>query len=1046
MLSLWQTLLYSSAVILLALPAVAQSSASPDAVSLADLQSAAAEPGGAIRSFQADGLVCAVVRDRRTLVLQDKTATILLELPVVPAEIGAGDRVVVRGTNCSIVRSRFGIQISSTVVNNDHRHSALLKTGRVFLETGYQPIRLEWFNGLEDSALDLEYAGPSVLRQTIPGSLLWRKPKSGAIPAQLQTGLDFAAYNGDWSFLPDFASLTPVATGVATNFSLAYSARKELTGLVFDGFIRIGSAGVYTFYLMSDDGSRLDVGCPEVSCAVVKDASRSVPVPEKLEEALVDRSRHHWVESRGKVTFAGESQENLVLDLEERGSHLPVTVIGGSALLSSNLLDRQIRVEGICKFANEGGEWKFGGLVVPSVEQTEICPWAGENAASFSTNDLLTTALQVRRLKPELARMRIPARITGAVIAASPISLVLQDASGGIYIHYSAGNSFDQPVVGQLWEVEGRTDAGDFSPIIRADMGKFLGSVAMPEPIRPTRDQLMNGSLDAEYVEIRGVVTSVSNTEMSLLTPDGSVTLRGNDERPLPQVSASGLAGAVPVGDIVRIRGCFATDWNLQTKQVKSGTFFLSASTVEVEELPPSDPFSLPTTRAAEFLLFNARAGSLQRVKIAGAVIHVHQGEYFLLDGRTGVRVLAAPSQPLHPGDLIEAEGFPSLSGSGLILQEAQIRNNGHASLPEAVKVSADDLPNQKYYSTLVEVQAVVISDAVQRDQRVLELQTGPHHFPASLSGKREFSSPLLRGSRLQLTGVYSSAREFEGDNLDPFELLLNSPADILVLQQPTWWTVRRAISAAAILAGGLGITMIWILLLRRTVEERTAQLQNEIEERQRVEQHRLMEQERTRVAQDLHDELGTGLTQVALLGSLAKNPSLPTERKSLYLDQLSEAARALVTGLDEIVWAVNPKYDSVSSLASYFALFSQRFLNLAGIACRFDAAKNLEDHPLDARLRHSIFLAFKEALNNVVRHSRATEVQLKIDVISNELMISITDNGGGFAVNSDSPGSDGIAGMQHRMEGLGGRCVINSNLGSGTTVKISLPLKRLTS
>jgi signal transduction histidine kinase len=239
---------------------------------------------------------------------------------------------------------------------------------------------------------------------------------------------------------------------------------------------------------------------------------------------------------------------------------------------------------------------------------------------------------------------------------------------------------------------------------------------------------------------------------------------------------------------------------------------------------------------------------------------------------------------------------------------------------------------------------------------------------------------------------------------------------------------------------------MIWILLLRRTVEERTAQLQNEIEERQRVEQHRLMEQERTRVAQDLHDELGTGLTQVALLGSLAKNPSLPTERKSLYLDQLSEAARALVTGLDEIVWAVNPKYDSVSSLASYFALFSQRFLNLAGIACRFDAAKNLEDHPLDARLRHSIFLAFKEALNNVVRHSRATEVQLKIDVISNELMISITDNGGGFAVNSDSPGSDGIAGTQHRMEGLGGRCVINSNLGSGTTVKISLPLKRLTS
>src|SRR5438132_9581192 len=146
------------------------------------------------------------------------------------------------------------------------------------------------------------------------------------------------------------------------------------------------------------------------------------------------------------------------------------------------------------------------------------------------------------------------------------------------------------------------------------------------------------------------------------------------------------------------------------------------------------------------------------------------------------------------------------------------------------------------------------------------------------------------------------------------------------------------------------------------------------------------MEQERTRVAQDLHDELGAGLTEVGILGSLAKNPSVPAAERERYLDRLTEAARSLVTGLDEIVWAVNPHYDSVASLASYYSLFAQRFLNLAGIACRLHIAEAFPDYPLDSRIRHGTFLAFKEALNNIVRHSGATEVELKIEVAEDRL------------------------------------------------------------
>jgi signal transduction histidine kinase len=1034
----WKILLCIAMAIVFATTIEAQILSSSNVLSLAELQSMAGEHGGAVRSFQVEAIACAVVPERRMLALQDKTSTVLLELPVLNGAIKAGDHVTVTGNNCLVDRSRFGIRISPAVVNNDYLHPALLKTGSVFLEAGFQPISLKWFNAWTDSILELEYAGPNMPRQKISNALLWQKRESGTVSDGFQRGLNYLAYNGEWNFLPDFSQLKPVAAGVATNFSLAYRARQENTALVFSGYLEIRHAGIYTFYLNSDDGSRLEVGRPEVSCSVEPKSNGQVFLPETFDQALADGSRDHWIELEGEVAFAGASQGNLEMDLAGQGNYLPVTIIGGAALLATNLLHQRIHVEGIGKSSVETGQRRFAGLVVPSMAQAKLYPLAQESTAAFSTNDLLTTVAQVRQLKRDQAHLHIPVKITGVVIAASPISLVLQDASGGVYIHYKAIDASDQPAVGQLLEVKGRTGSGDFSPVIFADNVKFLGNAAMPEPIHPTRDQLMNGSLDAQYVEIRGIVTALSNSQITLLTPDGKVTIKGDDTHPLPQISDPGI-----IGNVVRMRGHFATFGDRQTRQVIGGTFFLFPDAIEVEELTPSDPFLLPPTRASDLLRFDARASALQRIKLVGQVIHARLGECFLLDEKVGVRVLTTPSQIFKAGDLIEATGYPRLNGSGPILQEALIRKTGYASLPEPVSVSADDLLDERHDSTLVQIQAVVVSDAMQMDRRILELQAGTHHFLASLKAGSESSQTFSPGTRLQLRGVYSSAGEdLIRDDLDSFELLLNYPADIVVLQKPPWWTVRRAIIVAAVLAGGLGIMMIWILQLRRKVDERTTQWQSEIEERQRVEQHRIMEQERTRVAQDLHDELGVGLTQVGILGSLAKNPSLSDERKNQCLEQLSEAARTLVTGLDEIVWAINPKYDSAASLASYFALFAQRFLNLAEIACRFDPAENLPDYPMDSRLRHGVFLAFKEALNNVVRHSKATEVRLNIAVARDQLLISITDNGCGFEIISDVPGNDGVIGIHQRMEKLGGRCVIDSGMGSGTKVELSLPLE----
>jgi signal transduction histidine kinase len=228
-------------------------------------------------------------------------------------------------------------------------------------------------------------------------------------------------------------------------------------------------------------------------------------------------------------------------------------------------------------------------------------------------------------------------------------------------------------------------------------------------------------------------------------------------------------------------------------------------------------------------------------------------------------------------------------------------------------------------------------------------------------------------------------------------------------------------------------------------VTERTRQLEIQIQERQRAERQREIEQERARVAHDLHDDLGAGLTEVNMLSSLVKSPATSTAEKGRYLDELTETAMRMVTSLDEIVWAVNPRNDTIASLASYFGAYAQRLLDLASVACGLDVAEDLPDYPLDPRFRQELFLAFKEALTNVVRHAKATQVWLRISVRNAEIVVVVVDNGRGFDTREQQAGADGVTNMKERLKSLGGQCEVSSDAERGTIVRFEAPLpKRL--
>jgi signal transduction histidine kinase len=163
-------------------------------------------------------------------------------------------------------------------------------------------------------------------------------------------------------------------------------------------------------------------------------------------------------------------------------------------------------------------------------------------------------------------------------------------------------------------------------------------------------------------------------------------------------------------------------------------------------------------------------------------------------------------------------------------------------------------------------------------------------------------------------------------------------------------------------------------------------------------------------------------------------------------LEQIYQTARELTRAMDEIVWAVNPKHDTLDSLAAYLGKYAQDFCRPVGIRCRIEMPLDLPPLHLTAEVRHNLFLAFEEALNNVVKHSGANEVRISLRSDAEGFMLMIEDNGRGFAVEAAvvavSPrpdrvaGGNGLANMHARIEKLNGRCEIVSAPGEGVKVK----------
>ena len=245
---------------------------------------------------------------------------------------------------------------------------------------------------------------------------------------------------------------------------------------------------------------------------------------------------------------------------------------------------------------------------------------------------------------------------------------------------------------------------------------------------------------------------------------------------------------------------------------------------------------------------------------------------------------------------------------------------------------------------------------------------------------------------------------------------------------ETAWFRIAAFLIVSAFLAGAF-----W-LVLRRRYKLRLARLQT----------LNAIERERLRISKDMHDQVGGVLTQVSQLSDMGLNETDDRELVKNRFHRIGDRARTAVQSLDEIVWATNPKNDNLASFAEYISRFSDEFFEYTSVRCWQEMPAAMPALPLRADVRHNVFLAVREALNNALKHSQCTEVWLKMKIAPerHEVTLEIVDNGSGFSPAQTPAGGNGLGNLQSRLAECDGKTILSSAPGKGTRIRFIFPVK----
>ena len=420
-------------------------------------------------------------------------------------------------------------------------------------------------------------------------------------------------------------------------------------------------------------------------------------------------------------------------------------------------------------------------------------------------NGALQTVRSLKSLSVETAAKRLPVDVTGTVTFFDPpwSLLFVQDNTGGVYVDIH--NGIPDIEVGDRVRVQGFSGPGDYAPIITSPTVRRIGHAAMPTPLSLSWQTLVTGRDDAGWVEVVGVVHSVSELRsqhsFQLVVAGNSYTV---------QLAHSDIFNTAPEALLdaqVRVRGVCGAVFNEKRQLVGLKFFVPGMRDVEVlEAAPPESAFE--ARPIVSLLRFDPLNLSIHRTKVRGSVTFVDGNRgFYLQDSSAGIYVLTNGAGQVLAGQSVEVTGFAVAGANGLSLEDAVITPASQVAPVSPLRLTADDLANGDYGAQLVTVQGRLLEQVRGPEGDTLFLRSGNLLLRATLRTSQN-SEEIRRSSLLEITGILHA----DGHSSQPsIRILVPSLGNIRILEAASWWTPEHVIRTLIVALIVFLAVMLWL-------------------------------------------------------------------------------------------------------------------------------------------------------------------------------------------------------------------------------------------
>jgi signal transduction histidine kinase len=664
---------------------------------------------------------------------------------------------------------------------------------------------------------------------------------------------------------------------------------------------------------------------------------------------------------------------------------------------------------------------------------------------------LLTTIKAIRALSQDEGARGYLVRVRGIVThfdEQADTGLIIHDGQFGQYVmdpdpRTSVPVWFDLQQ-GDIVEIEGRTERGGFAPNVIPTGMRRLGHGPLPAPKRISYQSMLTGRHDCDYVELEGVI------QRAWRSPDANMNTLFADVAFEEGVLRTTFWAYKPddferfIDARVRLRGNVGTLFGASAQLRGVSLFAGRTSSMEVLESPP-DPFRMPVRSIKSLYNYSSGGEVTRRIRISGVVTGYVPGRpievsdytstarfrylkhvVYVDDGSGGARVETEQPLRVRPGTLIEVAGFPTVTPGKPILTNAIFRVSGEGAQPAPLTVQPENVLTPDNDATLVRMEGRFLSMLTNPNERSLIARIGETVFDANIEADAATHAleDIRPGSLVSLTGVYS----YQSGPPPVFHLFLRTADDVRVVSAAPWWTMRHTAVMIVLLSFVAGGAALWI---RTTANRRRLEYQAVLSERMRL-------------GRELHDTLeqglaGIGLQLEAVAGSLQTSPeaarqSLDVARQMLRYS-LEEARRSV---MDLRSQALEHR-----DLAGALTDMARQMTH--GTAAQADVRVEGTPVRLDASAEHHLLRIGLEALTNAIKHSGGKRITITLRFGSDAVQLSVEDDGCGIGqASQSSPGGlFGLQGIRERVDKLGGELQLDSSVGSGTLLSVTVPLRK---